>query len=93
MAIGKLRTCSQIPGLFFPALCPQNRIRLLSAAAIEAPEELEALTRELWRRLWGGGGDIASKQVGGQNAVHVVIVVVAAGALVVVVIVFVDVLR
>lgn len=37
--------------------------RLLNAAAMDAPGELEDLTRELWRRLWGGGGDIASEQV------------------------------
>eukprot|EP00752_Nemacystus_decipiens_P012664 g11218.t1 len=36
--------------------------RLLSAAAMDAPGEVEGLTRELWRRLWGGGGDIASEQ-------------------------------
>lgn len=37
--------------------------RLLTAASIDAPAELEVLTREMWKRLWGGGGDIASAQV------------------------------
>ncbi|CAN0382531.1 unnamed protein product [Ectocarpus sp. 13 AM-2016] len=36
--------------------------RLLNAAAVDAPEQLEGLTRALWTRLWGGGGDIASEQ-------------------------------
>lgn len=37
---------------------------MLNAAAVDAPEQLEGLTRELWTRLWGGGGEIASEQVG-----------------------------
>lgn len=43
--------------------------RLLNAAAVDAPEQLEGLTRELWTRLWGGGGDIAGEQVGKTTAV------------------------
>ncbi|CAM9463196.1 unnamed protein product [Ascophyllum nodosum] len=34
--------------------------RLLTAAAMEHPESLESLSRELWRRIWGGGGEIVS---------------------------------
>ncbi|CAM9687375.1 unnamed protein product [Ectocarpus fasciculatus] len=47
------------PRAMFETLAAQ---RLLNAAAVDAPEQLEGLTRELWTRLWGGGRDIASEQ-------------------------------
>lgn len=36
--------------------------RLLTAVSLDAPEQLENVTRALWLRLWGGGGDIAAPQ-------------------------------
>lgn len=45
------------PRVMFNTLGAQ---RLLTAASLDAPAHLEALTRQLWTRLWGGKGEIVT---------------------------------